>query len=187
MGMDNEIAWRLHPPWPFLCDEYRELKGEVHDYTVFTIGIGLRPNICYDVEGLVKYREWYMLTTNPYTATAYEVKIQITKAYNEPVAHYKVVDVQLKPSARERFTVKRLDVEVVRRIIDFAEDVLNKSPTFYADRVEAEHSGYILHVVKSERTRNGRYKNVEGYIHFSPDGRLTSSPFNIQQPIRSFI
>ncbi len=183
--MYNEIAWRLHPPWPFLCDEYRELKGGVHDYTVFTIGIGLRPNTCYDVEGLVKYREWYMLTANPYTVVAHEVKIVITKAYDEPVRHYKVVDVQLKPLARERFTLKQFDVDVVKRIIDFAE-TLNASPEFYADRVEVGHDGYVLHVVATERTKGNRRKSVEGYIHFSPDGTLKSSPFNIQARITSF-
>lgn len=183
--MDNEIAWRLHPPWPFLCDEYRELKGGVHDYTVFTIGIGLRPNVCYDVDGLVKYREWYMLTANPYTTTAYEVKILITKAYDEPVSHYKVVDVQLKPLARERYKVMHLDADVVKRIIDFAENTLNKSPVFYADRIEVSQDGYVLHVVKSERL-HGRYRNVEGYIHFDQDGKLVSTPFNIQARITSF-
>ncbi len=183
--MDNEIAWRLHPPWPFLCDEYRVLKGGVHDYTVFTIGIGLRPDVCYDVDGLVKYREWYMLTANPYTATAYEVKILITKAYDEPVSHYKVIDVQLKPLARERYKVTRLDVDVVKRIIDFAEDVVNKSPILYADKIEVGSNGYALHVVRSERSSRG-YRNVEGYIHFDLSGNLVSTPFNIQRPITSF-
>ena len=189
MGMESEVAWikyLFQERYPFICSEYEKLRGQIHDFMFFNIEIGLRPDICVEIDGITQYGNWYMATRRDITITTYQVKIVITKVSgeNEP-EKFKVVDVVLKPLGKEHVTLKPFDPSVVRRIIDFAE-ALNASPTFYADRVEVGHDGYVLHVVKSERTRSGRYKNVEGYIHFSPDGKLVSTPFNIQAQITGF-
>jgi len=186
--MESEVAWikYLFQERYIICSEYEKLKGETRDYMFFNIEIGLRPDICEEISGITQYGNWYMAARQDITITTYQVKIVITKVSgeNEP-EKFKVVDVVMKPLGKTHITLKPFDPSVVRRIIDFAE-TLNTSPTFYADRVEVGHDGYVLHVVKSERLKHGRYKSVEGYIHFDLNGNLVSTPFNIQARITSF-
>jgi len=187
--MESEVAWikyLFQERHPFICSEYEKLKGETRDYMFFNIEIGLRPDICEEIDGITQYGNWYMAARRDITITTYQVKIVITKVSgeNEP-EKFKVVDVVMKTLGKTHITLKPFDPSVVRRIIDFAE-TLNASPMFYADRVEVGNKEYLLHVVKTERLKHGRYKNVETYIHFSPDGKLVSTPFNIQARITSF-
>lgn len=185
--MESEVAWIKYLQERYIiCSEYEKLRGQIHDFMFFNIEIGLRPDICEEIDGITQYGNWYMATRRDITITTYQVKILITKVSgeNEP-EKFKVVDVVMKPLGKTHITLKPFDPSVVRRIIDFAE-ALNASPTFYADRVEVGDKEYLLHVVKSERLRNGRYKNVEGYIHFDLNGKLVSTPFNIQARITSF-
>jgi len=186
--MESEVAWikYLFQERYIICSEYEKLKGETRDFMFFNIEIGLRPDICTSFDGITQYGNWYMAARRDITITTYQVKIVITKVSGEKPEKFKVVDVVMKPLGKSHVTLKPFDPSVVRRIIDFAE-ALNASPTFYADRVEVSQDGYVLHVVKSERLRRGRYRNVEGYIHFSPDGKLVSTPFNIQARITGFL
>ena len=186
--MESEVAWikyLFQERHPFICSEYEKLKGETRDYMFFNIEIGLRPDICTSFDGITQYGNWYMAARRDITITTYQVKIYITKVSGEVPEKFKVVDVVMKTLGKTHITLKPFDPSVVRRIIDFAE-TLNASPMFYADRVEVGNKEYLLHVVKSERLKHGRYKNTEGFIHFDLNGNLVSTPFNIQRPITSF-
>jgi hypothetical protein len=186
MGMESEVAWikYLFQERYIICSEYEKLRGQIHDFMFFNIEIGLRPDICEEISGITQYGNWYMATRRDITITTYQVKIVITKVSGEEPEKFKVVDVVMKPLGKAHITLKPFDPSVVRRIIDFAETL--NATTFYADKVEVGHDGYLLHVVKSERLKRGRYKNTEGFIHFDLNGNLVSTPFNIQRSITSF-
>ena len=176
----NEVAWRLgRYKWVPDCSEERQRQmGQEHDAWYFQVVIGLRPIMCYTVDGVEVYNPfnkpigtWFVAVKRLIKVTVYNERLIISPTRREPMPHFKIEDVQLLNPVTYYYGITvPFDPSVVKRIVNFAERI-NGMPGYVADLVTADKSSYALHITRHEK--NGK-RMIEHSLtlNFDSEGRL---------------
>jgi hypothetical protein len=152
--------------------------GQEHDAWYFQIVIGLRPIMCYTVDGIEVYNPfnkpmgtWFVAVKRLIKVTVYNERLIISPTRREPMPHFKIEDVQLLNPVTYYYGITvPFDPSVVKRIINFAEKI-NGMPGYVADLVMADKSSYALHIIKHEKSGK-RMIEHSLVLHFDSEGRL---------------
>jgi hypothetical protein len=152
--------------------------GQEHDAWYFQVVIGLRPIMCYTVDGIEVYNPfnkpmgtWFVAVKRLIKVTVYNERLIISPTRREPMPHFKIEDVQLLNPVTYYYGITvPFDPSVVKRIINFAERI-NGMPGYVADLITADKDGYTLHIRRMEKS--GR-KMIERSLtlNFDVSGRL---------------
>jgi len=152
--------------------------GQEHDAWYFQVVIGLRPIMCYTVDGIEVYNPfnkpmgtWFVAVKRLIKVTVYNERLIISPTRREPMPHFKIEDVQLLNPVTYYYGITvPFDPSVVKRIINFAERI-NGMPGYVADLVTAGKDGYSLHITKHEKSSR-RVTEYSLVLHFDSEGKL---------------
>jgi hypothetical protein len=154
--------------------------GQEHDIMFFRIDIGFRPIVCYEVDGVEVYEPpnranaldtWYVAVKRLIRVVTYNERFVVRVTRREPVPLLRIEDVALEsPSIGYVGVTAPFNVDAIKRVIRFAEEV-NRMPNYTADLVTVDRDGYVLHVIRRERSGKRMIEHALS-LHFDSEGRL---------------